>query len=67
LDVRTFFICENREDLYHTIDKRCVAMLLRGFLREVHELLLREELHEVCSHITYIHTYIYIIFFIHIT
>ena len=45
--MRTFFISENREDLYHTIDRRCEEMLLRGFLREVFELLLSGELNEV--------------------
>lgn len=40
IDMRTVFIGEERELLYHTIDGRCVDMLQLGHIREVAELLL---------------------------
>jgi tRNA dimethylallyltransferase len=39
LDVRTFFLCEDREQLYKKIDNRCLAMLQSGLLEEVSELI----------------------------
>lgn len=44
IDLRTIFIGEDRELLYHTIDSRCVDMLQLGHIREVAELLLSETL-----------------------
>lgn len=41
VDMRTIFIGEERELLYHTIDSRCVDMLQLGHIREVAELLLQ--------------------------
>lgn len=39
LDVRCFFVGEEREDLYRTIDDRCEDMLRGGLLQEVNSLL----------------------------
>lgn len=44
VDMRTIFITEDRETLYHTIDSRCVDMLELGHIREVAELLLNDTL-----------------------
>jgi len=44
VDMRTIFITEDRETLYHTIDSRCVDMLKLGHIREVAELLLNDTL-----------------------
>lgn len=44
IDMRTVFIAEERELLYHTIDSRCVDMLHLGHIREVAELLLNDTL-----------------------
>lgn len=40
-DVRGFFVTEDREQLYHTIDERCVDMLTNGLFEEVTSLLQR--------------------------
>jgi tRNA dimethylallyltransferase len=44
LDLRCFFICEEREQLYRTIDQRCDDMLQAGLFGEVAELLLKDQL-----------------------
>ena len=38
-DLRCFFVSEDREALYHTIDARCLDMLGAGLLEEVTQLL----------------------------
>ena len=38
-DLRCFFVSEDREELYHTIDARCLDMLGAGLLEEVTQLL----------------------------
>ncbi len=44
LDVRCFFMSEDRDELYRTIDSRCEAMLHAGLLQEVTNLVLHEHL-----------------------
>jgi tRNA dimethylallyltransferase len=44
LDIRCFFLTEDREDLYNTIDTRCIQMLLDGLIREVADLLHHDQL-----------------------
>ncbi len=43
-DVRCFFLMENRENLYHTIDQRCEMMIKAGLFEEVFSLLLSQKL-----------------------
>lgn len=40
LDIRSFFLIENREQLYQNTDKRCVEMMSLGLLDEVYNLLI---------------------------
>lgn len=42
VDFRTLFITEDRENLYHTIDSRCVDMLYNGHITETADLLRNE-------------------------
>jgi tRNA dimethylallyltransferase len=44
VDVRTIFLCEDRTELYHTIDERCVLLLKQGLLSETGTLLASEVL-----------------------
>jgi tRNA dimethylallyltransferase len=41
MDIRGVFVSEDREQLYHTIDARCLEMVRAGLLEEVTALLLR--------------------------
>lgn len=43
-DVRCFFLMEERNQLYHTIDSRCLQMLCHGLVGEVGRLLLEGKL-----------------------
>lgn len=43
-DVRCFFLSENREYLYRTIDNRCLEMLKIGLFEEVCDLILADKL-----------------------
>jgi len=63
VDFRTFFLTEDREHLYHVIDRRCVEMLSSGLLQEVYDLLLRGVLspqYPVCRSIGYRQAIIYL-------
>jgi len=44
LDVRCFFMSEERDELYRTIDMRCEDMVQMGLLKEVASLVLRDQL-----------------------
>jgi tRNA dimethylallyltransferase len=48
LDLRCFFLCEEREILYRTIDQRCDDMLNAGLLKEVKNLLLDNKIDSEC-------------------
>lgn len=63
VDFRTFFLTEDREHLYHVIDRRCVEMLCAGLMTEVYELLLHDVLipqNSVCRAIGYRQAIIYL-------
>jgi len=63
VDFRTFFLTEDREHLYHVIDRRCVEMLSAGLMTEVYELLLHGLLlpqNSVCKAIGYRQAIIYL-------
>lgn len=63
VDFRTFFLTEDREHLYHVIDRRCVEMLSAGLMTEVYELLLHDVLlpqNSVCRAIGYRQAIIYL-------
>ena len=44
IDVRCFFLSEERDELYHYIDTRCEAMLKAGLFEEVTKLLVNDAL-----------------------
>ena len=44
IDVRCFFLSEERDELYHYIDTRCEAMLKVGLFEEVTKLLVNDAL-----------------------
>ena len=46
VDIRAFFLTEDRFNLFHTIDKRCESMLKNGLINEVSELLIKGILKE---------------------
>lgn len=63
VDFRTFFLTEDREHLYHVIDRRCVEMLSAGLMTEVYELLLHDVImpqNSVCRAIGYRQAIIYL-------
>jgi tRNA dimethylallyltransferase len=43
-DVRCFFLCEERVQLYRTIDSRCLDMITAGLLEEVTDLIINNRL-----------------------
>lgn len=43
-DLRTFFLTEDREELFHTIDRRCVKMLQNGMMNEIVSLIVEGHL-----------------------
>ena len=62
-DFRTFFLTEDREHLYHVIDRRCVEMLSAGMMEEVFQLLLNDVLqphYSVCRSIGYRQAILYL-------
>ena len=44
LDIRCFFLTESREDLYRTIDQRCIDMCHNSLLEEVTNMILNNQL-----------------------
>lgn len=46
IDLKCFFICEDRRSLYNQIDIRCLEMLNNGLMEEVSDLLESNRLHE---------------------